>query len=297
MERFRALMLVAFFDLVQAAIGKEGSDKPGRGEASEGPTLMEVGRRDVRDFGAKCDGETDDAEAIRKAIMGSPEGGGEVVFPSGDCLISPIRIRGKRALRLRGAGRFASNIVLRSPGTAMTFSESPWLTITEMSFSVLGKPQSVVGSYGVEVDSGSGNGHIDAVSFIGFSGGGLRLIGSERKPLSGFNVNNCYFLGNGGDQFFSERSNDFYYGNNQFGSLEGVRHATSGAHLVKSSAGTYSLNRFEMSDYQNVYLAKGVQIIFTSNKIHTGSLSGEGEFDNVYLGGTSEAVFADNLIF
>jgi len=68
----------------------------------------------VRDYGAKGDGITDDTDAIQSAINAA--GSGLVVFPSGVFMVRGIKVRNKGAA-LRGDGRFGTRIK-RLSGTA-----------------------------------------------------------------------------------------------------------------------------------------------------------------------------------
>ena len=75
------------------------------------PDLEKRGRLDVRDFGAKGDGETDDTEAVRKAVNTAKEQGkGVVFFPKGTYFLKHasgreapvIAIKDARNLKLKG---------------------------------------------------------------------------------------------------------------------------------------------------------------------------------------------------
>ncbi len=68
----------------------------------------------VRDYGAKGDGKTDDTKAVQDAINAA--GNGLVVFPSGVFMIRGIKVRNK-GTALRGDGRFGTRIK-RHSGTA-----------------------------------------------------------------------------------------------------------------------------------------------------------------------------------
>ncbi|MCS6851079.1 MAG: right-handed parallel beta-helix repeat-containing protein [Gemmataceae bacterium] len=72
----------------------------------------------VRDFGAKGDGRTDDTAAISHAVQ---QGDGELVFPRGDYLISrPIHLSlaAHGRLHVRGSGG-AARLIMAGPGPAL----------------------------------------------------------------------------------------------------------------------------------------------------------------------------------
>lgn len=71
--------------------------------------------RDVKDFGAKGDGLTDDTDAINNAISHSMskvgnKGSAMIYFPSGDYVVSDTYVKGERRRRRRLAlvGRSAA---------------------------------------------------------------------------------------------------------------------------------------------------------------------------------------------
>ncbi|MCC6848625.1 MAG: hypothetical protein IT294_09000 [Deltaproteobacteria bacterium] len=75
-----------------AASGRGGAEDT----AIAGPPVV-----DVRAFGARGDGATDDTDAIRRALLAVPAGGGTVIVPSGTYLIDPRS--GARPMNLVGA--------------------------------------------------------------------------------------------------------------------------------------------------------------------------------------------------
>lgn len=70
---------------------------------------------DIRTYGAKCDGVTDDATAIQAALTaaGALTNGGTVQVPAGDCMVKAALTKAAN-VRLIGAGMFAS--ILRCDG-------------------------------------------------------------------------------------------------------------------------------------------------------------------------------------
>lgn len=76
---------------------------------------------DVRAYGAKGDGATDDAAAIQAAIDAMPASGGNIHFPAATyCINSTLLIQNKRGLNLTGIRGFGGNL---SPNTG---SELKW---------------------------------------------------------------------------------------------------------------------------------------------------------------------------
>lgn len=246
--------------------------------------------------------------------------GGTVYLPAGSYLFSPTVFSARNNVNLRGAGRQATKIALASAGTAMTFSNSQWLTVQDLSFQLNGIAQSIGGTYGLRLDTGSNNAEINRCNFIGFAQDGLQLVGTAITTLSGIKVLNCHFLGNGGNQFYSYYSNDFHYENNQFGRLAGITQALIGCLLDHSSAGlykgnlhwdnslqgckadtcnynTYSLNRFEMSGREGFYATSGSYNIFSDNKIHTNSQTTTATYDGAYFVGLDNLTINGNMAF
>ncbi len=274
----------------------------------------------VLDFGAVGDGVTNDTSAVLAALTAiKTAGGGEIYFPPGSYLVDPIVITDLNYVTLRGSNKFISVLKLRATGTLLTLSNAQWPRIEKLGFFLNGTPQAIANTYGLQLDSGSGNGIIEDCAFVGFAEDGLRLAGVVGTQMSGHKVTNNYFLGNGNHQFYSEYSNDFHYENNQFGRLVGITNAVTGCYLTNSSAGTYkgnyhwnnvrgmqavscnyntySLNRFEESDQENVYINGGSYTVFTSNKCHTASNQTTATYDNVYITGASVIDIQANVLF
>ena len=90
---------------------------------------------DVRDYGAVADGKTKSTEAIRKAIDAAAEaGGGTVVFPAGQYLTGPIRLKNNLTLLVE-----AGAVVKFSPdfGDYLPMVRSQWEGTEVTNFSPL----------------------------------------------------------------------------------------------------------------------------------------------------------------
>lgn len=272
----------------------------------------------VKDFGAVGDGVTDDTAAVQSALT-AVLSGGELFFPAGTYLMSPLVVSNLSNVTLRGTNKYRSVIKLASTGTLLTLSNAQWCRIEKLGFETNGTAQAIANGYGLQFDTGSGNNTVDDCAFIGFSKDGLRIIGTSGVTLSGHKITNNYFLGCGNYQFYCIYSNDFHIENNQYGRLAGISLAAVGCYLSNSSAGTYkanyhwdntvglktddcnyntyALNRIEESQQQNVYVNGGRYLIFSANKFHTASKSGTGIYDNVYFTNADDVLFEGNVLF
>ena len=97
--------------------------------------LHNLGIINVKDFGAKGDGVTDDTEAFKKAIA-STEDSFSLYVPSGTYKISDLIIQNKQKVHFFGNGELTLNNVLTNP--LITFSGIEELNIENLTFKGLG---------------------------------------------------------------------------------------------------------------------------------------------------------------
>ena len=160
----------------------------------------------VREFGAKGDGATDDTAAIQAALNAayglpsSPNGGPNatnnraVFFPNGDYRITtPLRLRSVRGAHIFGAGRFATRIQNVAGGSVFQTNGCEYSRFERMNLATSGT--------GVAFDldwDGTGSTALQSNTFsdMYIEGGtyGVRIgqsgyMGSENSFL------NCYFAG------------------------------------------------------------------------------------------------------
>lgn len=132
------------------AIGTTGAESVSFQQASAGSAIRNVGAKlkefvSVNDFGAVGDGVTDDTAAIQAAVTAAiTAGGGEVVFPAGNYLISaPIKLdkgttEQNLRIKLKGAGQ-ATRILASTTSTAGALTRL--------------QPSRVAGAPGTDVDN------------------------------------------------------------------------------------------------------------------------------------------------
>lgn len=271
-------------------------------------------------FGAVGDGVTNDTTAILAAITAAATSGiARIYFPAGTYVFHPAVVPNLANLTFYGDNKLSSLLALPVTGTMLTFQNAQWLKFSQLGFKLLGTPQGIANTYGVQVDTASGNCAFDDCLFLGFSKDGLRLVGTSLAQLSGMQVRNCMFLGNGGDQLYSLYSNDFHISDNQYGSLAGITHAVYGCLLDHSSAGNYegnyhwdngtglkadtcnyanySNNRVEQSGNENVLISGGSYIQFLGNRLHTPSNLATGTKDNALFQNVNTLEVSDNKLF
>lgn len=87
----------------------------------------------VRSFGARGDGKTDDTKAIQKAVNSVATRGGKLVFPPGVFLISSVvNVECKEHICLAGAGRGATCLVTRQPNASILSMSGYSYTLSDM---------------------------------------------------------------------------------------------------------------------------------------------------------------------
>jgi hypothetical protein len=268
----------------------------------------------VKDFGAIGDGVTDDSTAFTNAIAA----GRDVYIPAGTYRITPRTFSGLASLKVTGAGRDSTRIVLTSTGTALTFSNCQWLQLSDFSIQADGFPQTLVNANGIELNTSSSNCVIERVNFYGFSLDGLRLVGTALATLSGNTVQDCYFLGNGRNQAYETHNNDATWMNNQHGRLQSVGMAAFGMlsescgeniitgckmwdntrdlKIVNAAAYRIADCRIEEAQQENLWLENANDVQIVGCRIHTGSKVGDGVADYVYLLNCARVTITGNNI-
>jgi hypothetical protein len=275
----------------------------------------------VLDWGASPSASAStNTTAITTAINSiATSGGGVVFFPAGSYNCNPISISNAFNVSLVGEDRQATTLLLATTGNLLTFSNAQNCLVSQMTFELSGTAQGIANTYGLIFNSGGGNCQVDSCWFVAFANDGLGFSATSGNQMSGNQVTNCIFVGNGGNQLSFVYNNDFHILNNQFGALSGVAAASIGCYLNNSSAGlytgnyhwsnvigflavscnynTYSLNRFEINNHQGVYFNTGVKNQFTNNKIYSNSQFGNGLYDNVYFIDWAQGIVGLNHVF
>lgn len=254
----------------------------------------------VKDFGAVGDGAADDSTAFANTIAA----GREVYIPAGTYRITPRTFSNLLSLKIRGAGRDVTKLILTSTGTALTFSNCQWLQLSDFSMETEGGAQVLANANGIELNTGSSNCIIERINIYGFSLDGLRLIGTSGSPLSGNTVKDVYILGCSRHQAREFWNNDATWDNCQFGRLAGVTRAQVGwftencgengavnVKLWENTVGFRGLNnlgmryvgcRFEESQEKNCDLDGCDDVQFSGCRMYSGSKAGDGLHDYFY---------------
>jgi hypothetical protein len=126
---------------------------------------------DVRDYGAKCDGTTNDTTAVNNAIAAASAnaangtGTAEVVFPSGICLAN-MYIQTAKGLRIHGTGQLSTRIRGIGAGPALQINGLWYSSFADMSFDV---QTHTTASAVVEIDGNYDGTHTQGVQFLTFN--------------------------------------------------------------------------------------------------------------------------------
>ncbi len=90
---------------------------------------------DVRTFGARGDGKTDDTRAIQKAVASVAAHGGKLVFPAGVFVVSSvITVECNNHLWIAGAGKDVTYLVSKQPNASILSFSGYVYTLSDMSF-------------------------------------------------------------------------------------------------------------------------------------------------------------------
>jgi hypothetical protein len=259
-------------------------------------------------------GATSSDAAFTSAIAA----GREVYIPAGTYSITPRTFSNLLSLKIQGAGRDVTKIILASTGTALTFSNCQWLQLSDLSIEASGFPQTLANAIGIELNTSSSNCVLERINFYGFSLDGLRMVGTAIATLSGNTVRDCYFLGNGRNQVYETYNNDATWQNNQHGRLAGVSLAAFGMlsencgeniitgckmwdntrdlKLLNCAAYRIADCRIEEAQQENLWVENSNDVQIVDNRIHTGSKVGDGVADYVYLLNSARVSIVGNNI-
>lgn len=252
-------------------------------------------------YSAKGDGTTNDTSAFSSAFAA----GREVYIPAGTYMIDPIAVSGFNSLKIRGAGRDVTNLILRSTGTALKFSNCQWLQMSDFTLQATGTAQTLANAIGIQLDTGSCNATIANFILRGFSLDGIRQVGTLASPLSGNTLRDGYVLGCGRNQIYGNYNNDFTIDNVQTGDLASIAKAAFGILLDTCGEGgiintktwsnargykalnctglRHSAMRVELSNSENVWVEGGADHKFDAScRFYSASQTANGAADNFY---------------
>jgi hypothetical protein len=140
----------------------------------------------VKDYGAKGDGTTDDTTSIQNAIESIKNVGGVIYFPAGSYKVTSTLML-YVGVSIKGVNLKRSIILYRGLGACITFPDEinwTWGYIEDIHLS--GTSSSTVGIYLKSTNEG----HINRVNFDGFSQGGIEFFDSYSTKIT-----DCRFAG------------------------------------------------------------------------------------------------------
>jgi hypothetical protein len=211
------------------------------------PPIYAYDRIYVQQYGAKCDGSTDDTTAVNNALaaavaVGTSTGTARVYFPAGICKGNFVITQGK-GLKIEGSGELSTH--LRSPNAnpALQINGLWYSSFSDMTFDTISP---AVGNAVLEIDGDYDGTHTQKVQFVTFSNilvSGVALVGGG---LSDYAVAVCRQSG----------------GNCQGSSLVFINPAFSGAGIAAYYQSGYNAlgNQFIGGDFQ-FYTKDGMYIL------------------------------------
>jgi hypothetical protein len=154
-------------------------DTPRSGESAPQTGSGSDPYANVRLFGAKGDGETDDAEAIQRAIDSIPSRGGTLFFPSGAYRVTSGLVISNRRIRLLGEGTASYSESLSNAGGSgsMLIADARGITLLYVGY----------GTNQVEHVGPS----VEHMNFADRTGGTATLL--RIRLTNRWNLDNCTF--------------------------------------------------------------------------------------------------------
>lgn len=284
---------------------------------------VDTGSLNVKWFGARGDGATNDTAAIQAALTAYPQKAWRV--PPGNYPIGNLTVTqgggpgsGSYGGGLYGDGPGVSNLICTAAGDALTLNNCWDFHVEGLTIKTSGVYRAIAGQRGIVTAGNSSNCVFRDLDMLGLDGGALQLIGTSGVQQSGHRVKGLWLQANGGNQFYSKYSNDFIYEDIQAGYYPGTAHAAVGVMLENSSEGLLTgtmlwnnniglkeLNcqgnrylgcRTEESDNEGWYSDGSTACLYVGNIVHTNSQTTSGLKDNWYFTNFNRIIVAHNQV-
>ena len=258
----------------------------------------------VKAYGAKGDGTTDDTAAIQTAIgvaqQEGPTFGGTVYFPQGKYMISsPLVVQNCNTLRMAGAG--LGNTVI-APFVGTTLNELLYIDncnnicIEDLQFEGAG----ATADNGIYVFSSSSC-YFSHLFIQSISGAGLTFDGTSSALSSGSFISDCNIYNNGGDglsqsafatdnlyvniQSGANKGHGYYFGGSHVSMTNciGWGNGTAGCSVDSSSNEVWISNcRFDFNGLYGLYCL-GQNVMLANLLIYDNSAAGSGVYPGLVL--------------
>ncbi|MDB4917574.1 MAG: hypothetical protein JWM95_5218 [Gemmatimonadetes bacterium] len=256
---------------------------------------------DVRDFGARGDGVSDDSAAIVRALAAAAVAGGTVIVPTGVYPVQPI-LHVASGVTLRGEGD--KSILTRVTGDPIVLASTATHDSAIQDLAITGQF-----AHGVLLDKCSrvrvSRCHVSGATSARFGyGNGVFIVGSN-----GITIDECRFRANGGEGFrgadiqcdgLGQRSRDIRIENNDCLSVDVavniLCYDTSGSLIHKNVVSGARIRGAQNHGYGIlVYATQANQDACFDNAISDNSIS-HTEGSGIYLAGCNRSRVINNVI-
>jgi len=231
----------------------------------------------VTNYGALCDGVTDDGVAIQNAVEAASAAGGRVLFPAGVCVTgSTISVANTSGVYLEGAGRGVS-VLKRAPG-----SYSGWAYLVSVSSTTDSGIRDMTLDGNRNLTTGGVQVGLHLSWTLGIVVSGIELLDHSTNAAriygsSGLTISGSRFVNTTGEAIYIDRyCSDLLVDGNDFESSvgQGIYHYAGGATTWMSRL-TVTRNNFRQSgEAPAIFISWGgvVDSVISGNLIEGGDI-------------------------
>ncbi len=226
----------------------------------------------VRTYGAKGDGATNDTTAIAAAVSALPATNAVLYFPAGIYLSDTVALTGKTGLTVLGDGNGSSTLKHRTGGVVMTVASSTGVNVHDMTFD---------GNLGVRT-AGQTAVTFDVASNLIFTNNTVKnagqyniLVGGGSTQNTDINITNNVLLGGYADGINLQYVSKFVVANNTIDGVDddciAIGYNANGFATYGVVSGNFCRARSDLGTAtgRGIWVGKATDILIVGNNVDT----------------------------